>query len=171
MMGCQSVWDEPVISDMISLGTGGTAGRVAIVYHPGGSSFPERAIIGLAEELVSRGFVVDIATASPQTAIEQSLYCALVLGSPVYGSAVRPPVMDFVSANAPFSMPVFALLTGAFAGFYETYDLPNLVAFAATYDVTITAAIKIKKGASRRRIRRQVGELADELEQALATPR
>jgi len=170
MMGCQSVWDEPISSEIISLGAGGLAGRVAIVYHPGGSSFPRNVMMELGETLASRDYVVDISTASPETLFEQSSYSALVLGSPIYGAEIRPPVADFVSTNAPFSMPVFALLTGAFPGFFDTSDLPNLVAFAATCDVTITKAIKIKKGARPDQVRQQVGELVDAIEQALAAP-
>jgi hypothetical protein len=166
-MGCQSTWDLAVRSETVTVGTDGASGRIAVVYHPGGSPFPKTVVTRLGEELASRGYVVDLMTAYPDIVFEPDIYRALVLGSPVYGAKIRPPINEFVSANAPFAMPVFAVLTGWFGDLYETYDLPALVAFLDQAGVQLAGAVKIVSSADENRLGEQVGLLADQIDKAL----
>ncbi len=143
MAGCSS-WDLPVHQDSVVMGEEGGSGRVAVVYHPGGSGFPKRTVARLGRELVRRGYVVTVNTASPDLPLDTKSYDALVLVSPVYGGEIRPPVDQFVSTHAPFSVPVFVVLTGMFAkGFYESHDLPMLTKRLSQAGVMLTAAVKV----------------------------
>jgi len=143
MAGCKS-WDLPVHEDPVVMGVGGGSGRIAVVYHPGGSSFPKRTVARLGKDLVLRGYVVTVNTASPDLPFDTKNYDALVLLSPVYGAQIRPPVRQFVSTHAPFSVPVFVVLTGMFSkGFYENHDLPMLTEFLSHAGVKLTAAVKV----------------------------
>jgi hypothetical protein len=93
-----------------------------------------------------------------------------VLGSPVYGAEIRPALKDFVTAHAPFPVPVFALLNGLFPkAFYEKYDLPNLAGFLSKAGVTLTAATNVGTLSSPRYVRTRIASLCDAVEVALGS--
>lgn len=160
-VGCQSIWDRPVASSPVTLGTDGTAGRIVVVYHPGGSSFPTKVATQLGEEAARRGYIVDLMTADPTAVFDPSGYSAIVFGSPVYGAHVRPPIKDFVDTNAPFGMPVFAVLTGAFPQYYATNDLPALTAFLNEHEVRLSGATKVASGSDENELNEQVFAFVD----------
>lgn len=165
--GCGS-GDTDANRHPVSIGSGGSAGRIAVVYDPGGSGYPRRTMTRLGEELVSRGYVVDLYTIGPGLALEPASFNALVLGGPVYGAEVRPPLKEFVTGHAPFPVPVFALLTGFFPkGMYEKYDLPNLNSFLGQAGVNLNAATKVGTLSSPRFARRRIASLCDSIDKAL----
>lgn len=152
----------------VTIGSEGPAGRIAVVYDPGGSGYPRRTMIRLAEQLVSRGYVVDLHTTAPGLTFEPDSCDALVLGGPVYGAEIRPALKEFVTARAPFPFPVFALLTGLFPkSFYEKYDLPNLNSFLGQAGVTLTGAAKVGTLSSPRFVRTRLALLCDVIDEAL----
>jgi len=154
----------------VTIGSGGSAGRIAVVYDPGASGYPRRTMTRLGEELASRGYVVDLYIAGPGLSFEPECCDALVLGSPVYGAETRPALKDFVTACAPFPVPVFALLTGLFPkAWYEKYDLPNLTGSLAQAGVTLTAATKVGTLSSPRYVRTRIASLCDAVEAALGS--
>ena len=57
--GCRSL-DLSASRQPVTIGYGGSAGRVAVVYDPGGSGYPRRTMTRLGEEMVSRGYVVEL---------------------------------------------------------------------------------------------------------------
>jgi hypothetical protein len=126
---------------------------------------PASVVTLLGTELTSRGFIVDVMTATQSLAFDQGTYSALVLGSPVYGAEIRPPIKDFVVTNAPFSAPVFAILTGMFPDLFESNDLPTLIEFLSQYGVALEAAAKIGTGWDERRIGEQIIQIADKIEE------
>jgi hypothetical protein len=154
----------------VTIGSGGSAGRIAVVYDPGASGYPRRTMTRLGKELASRGYVVDLYIAGPGLVFESASYDALVLGSPVYGSETRPDLKDFLTTCAPFPVPVFALLTGLFPkAWYEKYDLPNLTGFLEQNGVTLTAAAKVGTLSSPRYVRTRIASLCDAVEAALGS--
>ena len=165
--GCGS--GEPSASRQpVTIGSGGSAGRIAVVYDPGGSGYPRRTMIRLAEELASRGYVVYLYTTAPGLAFEPESCDALVLGGPVYGAEIRPALKEFVTALAPFPVPVFALLTGLFPrAFYEKYDLPNLNSFLGQAGVTLTGATKVGTLSWPRFVRTRIALLCESIDEAL----
>lgn len=166
-MGCQSLWDRPADRDPVMLGSDAAAVRCIVVYHPGASSFVTDTVDELGAELAARGFSVELMTAGPDKKIPRDSFNALILASPVYGAEIRPPVKEFVAHNAPFTVPVFVLLTGLFPGFYQEYDLPNLEKFLGEYGLTLTAATKLKVGSNATRVRQRTKEFADEIQNAI----
>jgi hypothetical protein len=165
--GCGS-GELPASRQPVTIGSGGSAGRIAVVYDPGGSGYPRRTMIRLAEELASRGYVVDLYTTAPGLSFEPESCNALVLGGPVYGSEIRPALKEFVTALAPLPVPVFALLTGFFPkAFYEKYDLPNLTSFLGQAGVTLTGATKVGTLSSPRFVRTRLASLCDAIDEAL----
>ena len=152
----------------ITIGSGGSSGRIAVVYDPGGSAYPRRTMTRLGEELASRGYVVDLYTTGSGLAFAPESFNALVLGGPVYGAEVRPPLKEFVTGHAPFPIPVFALLTGFFPkGMYEKYDLPNLNSFLGMAGVNLNAATKVGTLSSPRFVRRRIASLCDSIDETL----
>ncbi len=146
--GCKT-WDMPAYEDPVTLGSDGSSGRIAW------------------NELASRGYVVTLITANSARSFHQESFEALVLGSPVYGAEIRPPIQEFISANAPFSVPVFAVLTGFGMTFYEEYDLPNLSKVLDRANVSLAAATKIGTGSSAREIEQRIASLCDAIDMAL----
>jgi flavodoxin len=137
--GCKS-WDVPAYEYPVILGSDGSSGRIAIVYHPGATAFTKSMVRRLGEELASRGYIAALFTANPGLSLDQASYTGLVIGSPVYGAEIRPPVKDFIFANAPFSIPIFALLT---------------------------ACIKIASGSFEPEIKKRIAYLCDAIDGAL----
>ncbi len=165
--GCET-WDMPVYKDPVVLGSDGSSGRIAIVYHPGATAFTESMVTRLGQELASRGYIATLFTANPELSLDQGSYTALVLGSPVYGAEIRPPVKDFIIANAPFSIPVFALLTGGFGtAWYEENDLPALINFLKQANVSLTACVKIAAGSFEPEIKKRIAYLSDAIDGVL----
>lgn len=165
--GCKS-WDMPAHKDSVMLGSDGSSGRIAIVYHPGATGLTESMVTRLGEELVSRGYAVTLSTANPTLSLDQTSYKALVIGSPVYGAEVRPPIKDFISANAPLSVPVFAILTGGFGtGWYEEYDLPALINTLNQANVSLVACTKIASGMFEPEIKKRIAYLCNAIDDTL----
>ena len=76
--GCGS-GDADASRQPVRIGSGGSAGRIAVVYDPGGSYCPKRTMARLGEELASRGYVVDLYTTGPELAFAPESFNALVL--------------------------------------------------------------------------------------------
>lgn len=74
----------PTVSELETMNEGGQTGRALIVYHAGRTGFQKMLNEAFAEGLVSRGWQVDITTASNQTPTSISGYDLLVLGTPTY---------------------------------------------------------------------------------------
>jgi hypothetical protein len=140
--GLTRKFDLPRNDPAVTMGPSDSKVRIAIVYHPGGSPFPKRVVTALGEKLAAQGCSIVIMTANPGLNFKQTDFDALVLSSPVYGGKVRPPLLDFVSARAPFSMPVYAVLTGGLKG-WDEHNLKALSDALAASKVTTTAAIKV----------------------------
>jgi flavorubredoxin len=89
--------NREVVSGVTTLNAGGEAGAALVVYHPGRSDFARRVIGGFAQGLVSRGWRVDLTTASLQAPADLSAYDLLVLGGPTYGFTPNQPIRRYLS--------------------------------------------------------------------------
>ncbi|MBN2049618.1 MAG: hypothetical protein JW760_04180 [Spirochaetales bacterium] len=168
-MGCQFTGDIHAQHDAAASEIGESTGTIAVVYDPGGSPFPAKTVKILADELKARGYLVEIMTAGPELLLAQSRYQALILGSPVHGAEVLPPVKAFISANPHLSIPVFAVLTGLFPKFYESYDLPNLTTLLGQSGISLTGSIKIRMGTGKHKLKALVSGLVNAVDTALGT--
>ncbi len=160
--GVKKSADTPKSEAAVAMGPANSKERIAIVYHPGGSPFPKSVVMSLGEKLAARGCSIVIMTANPGLSFNQKDFDALVLCSPVYGGEARPPLLDFVSSRAPFSIPVFAALTGGLKG----WDEHNLKAFADALSrskVKTEAAIKVNKRMSAAEVDAALSGLTDRI--------
>jgi len=89
--------NREVISEVKTLNPEGDAGAALVVYHPGKSDFHDRVTSGFAEGLVSKGWRVEITTASAQAPADLSGYGLLVLGGPTYWFTPNRPIRRYLS--------------------------------------------------------------------------
>ena len=104
-------FDQPKSKQPVYIGQNNALGAIAIVYHPGGSAAVENAVNRLGEGMAAKGYAVTVFTASSELKLDLDSYKAIVCGSPIYGGQVRPPLKQFLVANAPIGVPVFALFS------------------------------------------------------------
>ncbi|MBN2534689.1 MAG: hypothetical protein JXB88_17525 [Spirochaetales bacterium] len=150
--------------------TGMGESSIEIVFHPGASAFPTRMVEKLGNELAFRNNTVTIVniTKNPGYFLDKQRYDALVIISPVYGATTMQPVREFLKVNAPFSMPVFALLTGFFASTGKNKDISILEGFLAELNSNLTAGIKIGTAAGSATIDSQIKSLCNSIGQAIS---
>ena len=72
----------------------GAAKTALIIYHPGITDFARNTTYSFADGLVSRGWRVEIATASPRAPTSLSNYSLLVLGWPIYDFNPGPTITN-----------------------------------------------------------------------------
>ena len=65
-----------------------------MIYHPGITNFAHNVTYSFADGLVSSGWRVEIATASPQAPTSLSNYSLLVLGWPIYDFNPGPTIIN-----------------------------------------------------------------------------
>ena len=101
------------VSPVTNFGGDGSVGRAFIVYHATRGGFQSALQTALAEVLVSRGWSVDITTASRETPKDLSGYDLLVIGSPSYNWIPARPVVSFVRRVRNFNgKPVLIVVSG-----------------------------------------------------------
>lgn len=88
--------NREVVSEVKVLNAAGETGRALVVYHPGRSDFARRVMGGFVDGLVSRGWRVDLTTASSQAPADLSAYELLVLGGPTYGFTPNQPIRRYL---------------------------------------------------------------------------
>jgi hypothetical protein len=160
-MGCRHAFEaEPVVE-----GEGEVS--ILVAYHPGASLFPRRIASRLQDALAERGYVVTRTPSDPTYVVDQSRNSVLVVVAPVYGSTTPRVLREFLEANAPFSVPVFALLTGFFQAAGEKRDLPILDDTLGGYDEALSGGVKISTFSTRRRIDELIRSLCDQIDAAL----
>jgi hypothetical protein len=165
LWSCQSC--EPAF-DMVPVTGGDGEMSIEIVYHPGASGLPTRVARRLQDELVARGYTVSRVQSSPEYVLDQDLCDALVVVSPVYGSTTRPELREFLRANSPFSVPVFAALTGFFPAAGDKRDLPILEGLLEELGSGLAGGIKIGTMVGSRKIDVLIAPLCDQIELAVA---
>jgi hypothetical protein len=87
-----SVYRE-VSTQTVVLNVGG-AKTALVIYHPGITDFARNVTYSFADGLVSSGWRVEIATASPQAPTSLSNYSLLVLGWPIYDFNPGPTITN-----------------------------------------------------------------------------
>jgi hypothetical protein len=164
--GLADRWDQPRNEAPVIMGNASSSDSIAIVYHPGGSGFAKKVVMSLGGILTSKGYSVSIYTANLELSLNQGKYKALVFCSPVYGGQIRPPLQKFISDNSPLSIPVFAVLTGGFAGFEEN-DLRQLTEIVARAGGSLRTGVKILRRTSSQAIEEKIGSFCDTIERTL----
>lgn len=159
-------FDRAVNEAPLTMGPPDSRLTVAVVYHPGGSTFPKSVVTELGKDLAAKGCRVTIMTAHPALELTQSEYDALVLCSPVYGGEIRPPLEDFVRRTAPFSIPVFAIITGGISGVEEA-NLRRLSELLARTDTRTVAAVKLLRKARPQTTAARLSSLTEDILQRL----
>jgi hypothetical protein len=162
------ILDRPGDAAPIAIGSPSAPRLVAIVYHKGGSGLALEAATALGEGLASKGCSALLLSARPGLRLKGGAYAAVVLCSPVYAGQARPPVLDFAAANAPFAMPVFALLSGGGAT-KEGEDLERLSATLALSGIALRGGLKVLSGDSGR-VAAATGRLRDAVLASLQAP-
>lgn len=109
--------NQEVESEIEIRNPGGDAGTALVVYHPGRGSFHKRVIAGFVEGLVSNGWRVEVATASPRAPTDLAGYDLLVLGSPTYWFTPSWPLRRYLSRLGDLgSQRTVTIITGMGAG-------------------------------------------------------
>ena len=161
--GCRHVFDmEPQIA-------GNGEMWIEVVFHPGASLRPTRLSRQIQEALVERGYTVVRAPSNPDYELDQERCDALVVISPVYGSTTRRDLRDFLSANAPYSVPIFAALTGFFQPAGEKRDLPILNDFLEEHGAALAGGVKISTLNGPGKTAGLIAVLCDQIDQYLST--
>ncbi len=106
--------NRQVVSELTVVDPHGTAGRALVVYHPGLSDFQEHMIRSFTEGLVSRGWRVELTTASAKAPTDLSGYDLLLVGGPTYWWAPARPIQRYVARLGDLGgKPTAILVTGA----------------------------------------------------------
>ena len=84
------------VSELQIINLDGTSGTALVVYHPGLSSFQEDVTKSFVDGLVSKGWRIEITTASSDAPSDITNYDLLVLGTPTYGSAPAKPLVNYI---------------------------------------------------------------------------
>jgi hypothetical protein len=164
--GLAARFDIPNAAAPVIMGGADSLHTAAIVYHPGGSAFPKRVVTALGEKLAARGCRVVVMTAHPALGFEEKAFGALVLCSPVYGGVIRPPLQEFVAAHAPFSIPVYAIVTGGMPG-VEGINLRMVSETLEKSDLHPIDTIRIVNKEKRDAIEAKIALIADSVMETL----
>jgi len=113
--GVLSYWiNREVVSPLDVLNPGGETGTALVVYHPGQSSFQRDVSYAFAEGLVSKGWRVEVTTASAQAPKDLSGYDLLVLGAPTYDWQPAKRLQAYVKGLGDLSAkPTVIIISGA----------------------------------------------------------
>jgi flavorubredoxin len=123
--------NRETVRAMKTLNPGGNEGTALLVYQPGLSDFQEKISEAFAEGLTSGGWRVEMTTASVQSPDNLIPYQLLVIGSPIYASAVAPPVQRYLHRLGDLhEKRAVLLLTGAGDSQKAEVATENLVATA-----------------------------------------
>jgi len=85
-----------VVSEVRVLNPEADKGTALVVYHPGLTDFHEKVTRAFADGLVSRGWRVEVTTASSQAPSDISVYDLLVLGGPTYFWTPNRPIRGYL---------------------------------------------------------------------------
>jgi hypothetical protein len=157
--------DRPRNDAAVTLGSG-SAGSIAIVYHPGGSGFTKKTITKLGDTMAAKGYKVTIFSAGSRLTFDQARYKAVILGSPVYTGNIRPPVKDFISSHSPLSIPVFIILTGTIPEEKEK-TLDTVAADIARAGGSLRAGAKILSKSAEREIDAEIASFGETVDMSL----
>ncbi|UCC63213.1 MAG: hypothetical protein JSV36_21170 [Anaerolineae bacterium] len=120
--------NKEVVSEIEVQNPAGNVGTALVVYHPGRGSFHRRVISGFVEGLVSSGWRVEVATASPRAPSDLSGYDLLVLGSPTYWFTPSWPIRRYLRRLGNLgSQRTATVVTGIGAGGRSTALLEKQV--------------------------------------------
>ena len=161
------VLDRPRNDKAVTVGSTASENKIAIVYHHGMGLFTQQTVTKLADDLGAKGYAVTLYTANARLALPASSYKALVLSSPIYAAATRPPIQDFLAGNSVSGIPCFAALTGADAGKKDS-DLATFAALVEQKGGTLTAGAKFISTATPEQTAKEVAELAARIDDTIS---
>ena len=105
-----------VVSDITVLNPNGTKGTALAVYHPGIYDFQTKMTYAFATGLASRGYRVEVTTASGQAPTDLSKYSLLVFGSPTYAGNPAQPFSRYLSSLGDLKgKPTVVICTASFS--------------------------------------------------------
>jgi hypothetical protein len=115
LSGLVSYWlNMEVVNPVETLNPDGQTGTALVVYHPGKSSFQRDASYAFAEGLASKGWRVDVTTASSHAPSDLSGYDLLVLGAPTYEWLPAKRLQTYLSGLGDLSAkPTVTIISGA----------------------------------------------------------
>ena len=120
--------NRDVLTGIDTLNPESTAGTALVVYPPGKSAFQRQVFARFAEGLVSKGWRVEITTASPQAPAGLAGYDLLVVGGPTYNFAPSRPIRRYLKRVGDLgSKPTVTITTGLGAGERASAILQDLV--------------------------------------------
>lgn len=103
---------QETVTPLATLNETGEAGRALTVLSPGMSPFPERVMTAFNAGLAESDWRIDHTTASAEATVAFGEYDLIVLVSPIYGSQVAPPLLNYVDRVGDFGgKPVVAVVT------------------------------------------------------------
>ena len=109
--------NKEVASEIQIVNPDGDAGAALVVYHPGKFGFGQRVWSAFVQGLVSRGWRVEITTASPQAPTDLSPYDLLVVSGPTYYFTPSRPMLSYLERlRDAGGKPVATILTAIGAG-------------------------------------------------------
>jgi uncharacterized membrane protein (UPF0136 family) len=113
--GPLSYWlNREVVRPLEVLNPEGEAGTALVAYHPGKSSFQRDVSHAFAEGLASKGWRVEITTASSEAPTDLSGYDLLVLGAPTYDWLPAKRLQTYVKGLGDLAaQPTVTIISGA----------------------------------------------------------
>lgn len=112
-LGVTARANTEVESDVVTLGADRGAGRALIVYHSTHGGFQPLVQRALAQGLQSRGWRVDMTTASRAAPRDVSAYDLLILGAPSYNWLPARPVLAYLRRLGDLKgLPVALVISG-----------------------------------------------------------
>jgi len=119
---------QEVPSEVETLNPAGERGTALVVYHPGRRGFFHSVIDAFARGLVSKGWRVEITTASSQTPTDVASYDVLVFGGPTYMWAPARPIKRYVGRLGDLQgKPTVVVITGFGSTDRSSSIMENLV--------------------------------------------
>jgi len=93
---------------------GTPAGNALVVYDPGVSGTAKNAAVSMASELLSQGYVVELAGVRSAAAANVSGYDIIIVGGPTYAGNVSSSIAAYLnSLNAPADATIGIFATGS----------------------------------------------------------
>lgn len=142
---------------------GQIAGKVLIVYHPGGSSFTKEVVRSFGEGIASKGYTVTIESAGSKIKSVIEDYKMVILASPVYNKQPRPPLKEFVERNSLKNLPVYLILTGSHTKRVQS-ELENIAPLISKSGGKLIGNKKYTKKVSMEEIFNTGAEVAEKIE-------
>jgi hypothetical protein len=104
--------DKAKDENPLSFGPADAPKALALVYHPGASSFARTIDSKFAAALGRDGVRTTVYAAKPRLGLDPGKMTALGLSSPVYLGEIRPPLAAFIASTDLRGVRCFAILTG-----------------------------------------------------------